>query len=71
MYNSVKVRDLILELVGDDGFGLSLHLKRVAGQSRTIIRINVLSNECADGLGNAGLGLFLASMGLVVVLGRK
>jgi len=70
MFDGVVARDLVLKLVGDDGFGLSSDFKRVAGQSRTVVGIDVLLNEGSDCLRNCGLGL-LASVGFVVVAGFK
>ncbi len=64
------MRDLVLELVGNDGFGLSPHLKRIAGQSRTVVGVDVFPDKCLNGLCNLSSGL-LAFVGLVVVSGFK
>jgi len=70
MCDGVVVRYLVLKLVGDDGFGLSPHLKCVVGQSRTVVGVDVLSDKGSNCLRNCGLGL-LAVVGLVVVSGLK
>ena len=64
------MRDLVLELVGNDGFGLPPHLKRIAGQSRTVVGVDVFPDKRLNGLVNLSSD-FLAFVGLVVVSGFK